>query len=67
MSAATHIERIQRTIEVLVKNAEKISEAMNSDFGCRPLQVNLMTDVTGSMENLKHGKKHPEVGACHRH
>ena len=36
----------------------KISEAMNADFGCRPRQVNLMTDVTGSLENLKHAKKH---------
>ena len=58
VSAATRIDRIQRTIEVLVKNAEKISEAMNADFGCRPRQVNLMTDVTGSLENLKHAKKH---------
>ena len=58
VSAATRIDRLQRTIEVLVKNAEKISEAMNSDFGCRPRQVNLMTDVTGSLENLKHAKKH---------
>ena len=58
VSAATRLDRLQRTIEVLVKNAEKISEAMNSDFGCRPRQVNLMTDVTGSLENLKHAKKH---------
>ena len=58
VSAATRIDRIQRTIEVLVQNAEKISEAMNADFGCRPRQVNLMTDVTGSLENLKHAKKH---------
>ena len=58
VSAATRIDRIQRTIEVLVQNAEKISEAMNADFGCRPRQVNLMTDVTGSLENLKHARKH---------
>ena len=58
VSAATRIDRLQRTIEVLVKNAERISEAMNADFGCRPRQVNLMTDVTGSLENLKHAKKH---------
>ena len=51
VSAATRIDRIQRTIEVLVQNAEKISEAMNADFGCRPRQVNLMTDVTGSLYN----------------
>ena len=58
VSAETRIDRLDRTIDVLVANAEKISEAMNSDFGCRPRQVNLMTDVTGSLENLKHAKKH---------
>ena len=52
VSAATRIDRIQRTIEVLVQNAEKISEAMNADYGCRPRQVNLMTDVTGSWRTL---------------
>lgn len=58
VSAETRIDRLDRTIDVLVANAEKISEAMNVDFGCRPRQVNLMTDVTGSLENLKHAKKH---------
>jgi coniferyl-aldehyde dehydrogenase len=58
VSAETRIARLDRTIDVLVANAEKISEAMNADFGCRPRQVNLMTDVTGSLENLKHAKKH---------
>ena len=58
VSAETRIDRLDRTINVLVTNAEKISEAMNADFGCRPRQVNLMTDVTGSLENLKHAKKH---------
>ena len=65
VSAATRIDRIQRTIEVLVQNAEKISEAMNADFGCRPRQVNLMTDVTGSLENLKHAKKHHAAHRAH--
>ena len=58
VSAETRIDRLDRTIDVLVANAEKISEAMNADFGCRPRQVNLMTDVTGSLENLKHARKH---------
>ena len=58
VSAATRIDRIDRAISVLVKHSEAISEAMNSDFGCRPREVNLMTDVTGSIECLKHCKKH---------
>ena len=58
VNARTRIDRLNRAIEVLVTNAEAISEAMNADFGCRTRQVNLMTDVTGSLENLKHAKKH---------
>ena len=58
VTAATRIDRINRAIDVLVKNAESISEAMNSDFGCRPREVNLMTDVTGSIECLKHSRKY---------
>ena len=58
VSAAVRIDRIDRAIDVLVRHAEAISEAMNADFGCRPRQVNLMTDVTGSIECLKHSKKY---------
>ena len=58
VSAQTRIDRIDRAIEMLVSHAGAISDAMNEDFGCRPRETNLMTDVTGSLENLKHGKKH---------
>ena len=58
VTAATRIDRIDRAVDVLVKYSEAISEAMNADVGCRPREVNLMTDVTGSIECLKHCKKH---------
>jgi coniferyl-aldehyde dehydrogenase len=58
VSAATRIDRIDRAIDVLVRHSETISEAMNDDFGCRPRQVNLMTDVSGSIGCLKHCRQH---------
>ncbi len=58
VSAETRIDRIDRAIDILVTHAEAISAAMNDDFSCRPRQTNLMTDVTGSIECLKHSKKH---------
>jgi coniferyl-aldehyde dehydrogenase len=58
VSAETRIDRIDRAIDILVTNAEAISAAMNEDFGCRPRETNLMTDVTGSIGCLKHSKKH---------
>ena len=48
----TRIDRIDRAIDILVTHSEAISEAMNEDFGCRPRETNLMTDVTGSIECL---------------
>ena len=58
VSAATRIDRIDRAIDVLVTNAESISDAMNADFGCRPREINLMTDVSGSIGCLKHCRQH---------
>ena len=58
VSAATRIDRIDRAIDGLVRHSETISEAMNEDFGCRPRQINLMIDVSGSIGCLKHARKH---------
>jgi coniferyl-aldehyde dehydrogenase len=58
VSASTRIDRIDRAIDALVRHSETISNAMNEDFGCRPRQVNLMTDVSGSIGCLKHCRKH---------
>ena len=58
VSAETRIDRIDRAIDILVTHSERISEAMNEDFGCRPRETNLMTDVTGSIECMKHSRKH---------
>ncbi len=58
VTADVRIDRINRAIDSLVRHAERISEAMNADFGCRPRQVNLMTDVSGSIGCLKHSRQH---------
>jgi len=51
-------DRLDRAIDVLVKNADRISDALNEDFVCRPRAVNMMTDVAGSIGSLKHCRKH---------
>jgi coniferyl-aldehyde dehydrogenase len=58
VSAGTRIDRIDRAIDALVKHSETISKAMNEDFGGRPRQVSLMTDVSGSLGCLKHCRQH---------
>ena len=58
VSASARIDRIDRAVDALVRHSETISNAMNEDFGCRPRQVNLMTDVSGSIGCLKHCRQH---------
>ena len=58
VTADTRIDRIDRAIDILVRHSESISEAMNADFGCRPREINLMTDVSGSIGCLKHCRQH---------
>ena len=58
VSAETRIDRLNRAIDVLVRHADRISEAINKDFVCRPEQINLMTDVAASIGSMKHCRKH---------
>ena len=65
VSAATRTDRIDRAIDALVRHAESISKAMNEDFGCRPRQINMMTDVSGSIGCLKHSRQHLKAWMKH--
>ena len=58
VSAEVRMDRLDRALDILVRHAERISEAMNADFVCRPRQINMMTDVAGSIDCIKHNKKH---------
>ena len=58
VSAEARIDRLNRAIDVLVRHADRISEAINKDFVCRPDQINLMTDVAASIGSMKHCRKH---------
>jgi coniferyl-aldehyde dehydrogenase len=58
VSAATRIDRLDRGIDALVRYADTLAEALNSDFSCRPREVTLLTDVGASVVPMKHAKKH---------
>jgi len=58
VSAATRVDRLDRGIDALVRYADKLAEALNSDFSCRPREVTLLTDVGASVAPMKHAKKH---------
>ncbi len=57
-SAERRIDWINRAIDLLVTHKTQITEAMAADFGHRSHDQSLFTDVFGSIETLKHARKH---------
>lgn len=57
VSAEVRIDRLQRGISAVVNNQDKIVEALNADFSCRPRQLSILTDVAGSIGPLKTAAK----------
>jgi coniferyl-aldehyde dehydrogenase len=58
VSAETRIDRLQRAVDILIKYNEKVVDALNTDFTCRPREVTLITDIGAGVAPLKHAIKH---------
>ena len=58
VTADTRIDRLQRGVDVLLKYKDKLSDALNADFTCRPREVSLLTDVGAGIAPMKHAIKH---------
>ena len=58
VSAATRKDRLNRGIDVCLKYQDKVIDALNSDFSCRPREVTLLTDIAASVTPMKHAVKH---------
>ena len=58
VSVETRIDRLDRGIDALVRYADQLAEAVNSDFSCRPREITLLTDVGASITPMKHARKH---------
>jgi coniferyl-aldehyde dehydrogenase len=50
--------RLDRCVDLLVKNQAAFVEALNADFGNRAAEVSGVTDIAGSIGPLKHAKAH---------
>ncbi len=58
VSAEVRIDRIDRAINILKQNGDKLADAMAADFGHRSLDQSKMTDIDGAIGPLEHAKKH---------
>lgn len=54
----TRISRIERAINLVLSQQERLMEAMNSDFGHRSTHQSLITDIAASIGPLRFAKKH---------
>lgn len=58
VSAEKRIDRLDRTINILVKHGDRLCDAMVADFGHRSIEQSKLTDINGSIGPLKDAKKH---------
>jgi len=58
VSAETRIDRMRRGMESVHKHQDALVEALNSDFGCRPRELSMLTDISASIMPFKSGMKH---------
>ncbi|WP_232059044.1 aldehyde dehydrogenase family protein [Kineobactrum salinum] len=57
VSAEVRIDRMQRTIDGLIKYKDDIADAVNQDFNGRSKDMNMLFEVAGSVATLKHAIK----------
>ena len=58
VSVETRRDRIDRAITLLLDNETALCQAMSHDFGSRSLHQSRMADIGGTLESLRHAKKH---------
>lgn len=56
--AQTRIDRIDRTIALILDNTEALEKAINADFGSRSYHQTAMSDFFGTVAGLQHARKH---------
>jgi coniferyl-aldehyde dehydrogenase len=58
VSAEVRIDRLNRGIAAISKHQDRLVEALNSDFSCRPRELSMLTDIAGSIMPMKNAAKH---------
>ncbi|MDR2280058.1 MAG: aldehyde dehydrogenase family protein [Gordonia sp. (in: high G+C Gram-positive bacteria)] len=58
--AATRVDRINRLGQLLLDNADEITAALNEDFGTRPRELSIATDIAGCLIDLTHQRRSAE-------
>jgi coniferyl-aldehyde dehydrogenase len=57
-SAVKRIEWLEKSIDLIHSHANELNDAMSADFGHRSSDQSNLTDISQSIETLKHARKH---------
>ncbi len=60
VSAEVRIDRMRRGMNSVAKHKDKLVEALNADFSCRPRQLSMLTDISAAIMPFKTGIKNVE-------
>ncbi len=58
VTAATRKDRLNRALDVVLNNKDRLAAAMSEDFGHRSTELSLVTDIMASVKPIKHALKH---------
>jgi len=58
VTLATRRDRLDRGVDVVLRYQDRLVEALNSDYSCRPREVTLLTDIAASVTPMKHAIRH---------
>ncbi|SIR66353.1 aldehyde dehydrogenase family protein [Williamsia sterculiae] len=56
--ADTRIDRINRLASLILDHSDELTVALNADFGTRPRELSVATDISGCMYDLVHQRRH---------
>lgn len=57
VTAATRKDRLNRALDVVLNNKDRLAAAMSEDFGHRSTELSLVTDIMASVKPIKHALK----------
>jgi coniferyl-aldehyde dehydrogenase len=57
VTAAVRKDRLNRALDVVLNNKDRLAAAMSEDFGHRSTELSLVTDIMSSVKPIKHALK----------
>lgn len=58
VDAATRKSRLQRALDLVVGNKDRLARALSADFGHRSATHSMLTDIMSTVKSLRHALKH---------